>query len=343
MHYFHTDIPELRGYDSGIVLNNLARLQDRQSRLNEAVLAQLWELAGAILRDSGGDPEVTDSILLSLQDGGEGPGTAGDAGSRLFPGDRELADRIGGHAGLYGRLVLYRFLREQQGAGPSSSGPRPLPEARPSARGRISYMKSVLADKAYLRFSGLMPDCRFSEAHSFVDACEDVFNGLCQFCLLPLEVVGEGRLTAFSRLIVTYDLTIAAACDLTTPTPEGSRVTRFGLLCRETGGSCLLPFFPGTEVRYVELLHTTPVSPSLTDLLTAAEFCGLYPVRADTLPVDGLTASADGRDSGESERPAVPPVSLVLEASADADIGTFARFLELEASEDVLMGAYGVI
>ena len=46
MSFLPTDIPDLRGYDSGVVLSNLSRLRTREERLGEQILAQLWELAG---------------------------------------------------------------------------------------------------------------------------------------------------------------------------------------------------------------------------------------------------------------------------------------------------------
>ena len=49
MSFLPTDIPDLRGYDSGVVLSNLSRLRTREERLGEQILAQLWELAGAVM------------------------------------------------------------------------------------------------------------------------------------------------------------------------------------------------------------------------------------------------------------------------------------------------------
>ena len=68
MSFLHTDIPDLRGYDTGLVLSNLAYLGRRHTDIGEATLAELWELAAAIRLDAGGDQDTEDSILLSLQD-----------------------------------------------------------------------------------------------------------------------------------------------------------------------------------------------------------------------------------------------------------------------------------
>lgn len=331
MDFLHTDIPELRGYDSGIVLGNLSRVQAHALRIGEQTLAGLWALADAVLHDSGGDPDMTDSILLSLQNGGEDDGS--EMPEHLLPEDRGLLEKLGRQSGVYMRLILYRFLHEKQGAG-SDALLRPLPHTAGDLKNRISYMKSAPADKAYLRVSAVLPDCRFSQAHSFIDACEEVYGGFCRFCLFPLEVSGEGRLTAFSRLIVKYRLVVAAACDVLTQTPAGSRLTRFGLLCRGGDDETLPGGLEGIGVRYIELLHAVSSAASLTDLLNAAGFCGLRPIRVDTLPLE---------DAAAEDEPSVPPICLVLEADHDADLAVFLRFLRLEASEDVFLGAYGLL
>ena len=80
---------------------------------------------------------------------------------------------------------------------------------------------------------------------------------------------------------------------------------------------------------YLELIHTGE-SPSLTDLLAAAEFCGMKLSRVDTLP---------RFEELDSESPLL---SCVLDV-ADGDLPTFRRFLSLEASEDTVIGLYGTV
>jgi hypothetical protein len=265
--------------------------------------------------------------------------------------------------GLYQRLVLYRFLSDMAHMTSSEEEPQSIRQGgrfarvSPSARGRIAYMKSAFADRAYLTFSGWVPDCRAQDAQSFVDACEEVFNGLCQFCILPLESTDQGRLIAFSRLVIKYRLYVVAACDMEDPTLSGHRITRFGLLCRRATiptDSLTLPLpasvspdgtgYAGSPVR-LELLHTTSVSPSLSDLLAAAEFCGLYPLRTDTLPDAAIPTGhlqEEGADLSEPDaptRPVSPAVCLTFDINS-ADLGTFSRWLALEAPDDTVFGCY---
>lgn len=211
MSFLPTDVPDLRGYDSGVVLSNLSRLRTREERLGEQILAQLWELAGAVMQDAAGDPDTLTSILLALQSDREEPRVI--PGQDVLPEYRTLLDRLRARDGLYARLVLYRYLDVRNPAGCCTV--LPLRDVPPTVRGRVAYMTGSLADKAFLRFSEWLPGCRAADARSFVDACEEVYNGLCQFCILPLESAEEGRLAAFSRLIVRYGLQTIAVCDVT--------------------------------------------------------------------------------------------------------------------------------
>lgn len=375
MAHLNTDIPELSGYDTGLCLSNLHVLGERMYRINESSLAILHELASAIVQDAGGDPDTVDSILLSLRSEAEErtdtPSAPEESPSadktaeggataharllaRVAPINRDAVARTGIHAGLYARLMLYRFIdeltRPAKPSVPSPAGSR-LPE---SARGRIAYMPGAFADKAYERLSRLVPHPRVAAFHSFVEACEEVRGGLCEYGILPLENAQSGKLTAFSRLIIRYGLSIVAVCDLENGAAEG-QTTRFALLRQAVDGDLSIPptlskvsSRPHDRMRergsleddsheppfYLELLHTT-ADPSFTELLLAAEFCGLTLCRADTLPpFDELEGIGDGGDS--------PAICCVLSARA-ADLSTFHRFLTLEASEDIPMGLYYMV
>ncbi len=333
MPFLNTEIPELSGFDTGLCLSNLDVLGLRQDRISESVLAVLSELADAIIHDAGGDPDTVDSILLSLQsvpDTEEG-GAAEGILSRVAPVNREPLRRMSARSGLYARLLLYRMMEEKISSRPEKALPSPLPA---TVRGRVAYMPGAFADKAYLRLTAPLKAPRAAATASFVDACEEVHGGLCEYCILPLENSHSGRLTAFTRLILRYKLQVVAVCDLENGAAEG-QTTRFALLRAAGEGrfpiSLTLP--PAGEPLYLELIHVTDTL-TLTDLLIAAEFCGLTLCRADTLPHFDELEIADGGNS--------PLVACVLNA-ADGDLNTFRRFLSLEASEDILAGLYGTV
>ena len=331
MPFLNTDIPELKGFDTGLCLSNLDILAVRQDRVSESVLAVLSELADAILHDAEGDPDTVDSILLSLQgiaEEGEEVAATHPVFAAVAPVNREALARMSARSCLYARLLLYAMIEERM---PTEVSPKPMTSPLPATvRGRIAYMPAAFADKAYLALSAVVDSPRAAATASFVDACEEVRSGLCEFCILPLENTHSGKLTAFTRLILRYNLQIQAVCDLENGAAEG-QITRFALLraAREGDFPAPLRLPPEGEPLYLELIHTGD-SPSLTDLLSAAEFCGIRLCRVDTLP--------PFEEYGEDTL----PLSCVLDA-AGGDLTTFRRFLSLEASEDTVMGLYGSV
>lgn len=311
-------MPELVGADTGVTLSNLNLLAERQSRLSESLLATLSELADAIIADADGDRDAVDSLLLSLTDE-----SGGRAMAETSPVNREGVAAMANRAGLYPRLILYRMIEERMPL--SDNTPRRPSELPDTARGRISYMPSAFANKAYLHLSDFVDSPRSSEAAGFADACEEVQSGLAEYCILPMEHTGSGKLTAFARLMLTYRLEIIAAVDLENAA-EG-QVTRFALLRTARRG---MPSLTASDAPLlIELLHLSD-KPSLSDLLAAAELCGMSLYRVDTLP----TPDGEGSES------------LVLDCVLNAtgsDIATFLRFLSLEAAEDHLAGIYTVV
>jgi hypothetical protein len=217
---------------------------------------------------------------------------------------------------------------------PTDSHEKPIPSPLPATvRGRIAYMPAAFADKAYLRLSAHVANPRATATASFVDACEEVRSGLCEYCILPLENTHSGKLTAFTRLILRYNLRVKAVCDLENGAAEG-QVTRFALLSSAVDYGFPTPLrYPSTgDPLFFEFIHQGE-SPSLTDLLAAAEFCGVTVCRLDTLP------RFDELDTADDE-PA--PIGCVFDV-AGSDLAVFRRFLTLEASDNTLIGLYSTL
>ncbi len=335
MSFLNTDIPELSGFDTGLCLSNLDILNLRQNRISESTLAVLSELTDALIRDAEGDPDTVDSILLSLQstpDPDEDDSVTTRVLSSVAPVNRELIRLLTARSGLYARLILYRMLEEKM---PSrridTEEQRPLSPLPAMARERVAYMPGSFADKAYLRLTSLLKSPRANATASFVDACEEVHSGLCEYCILPLENTHSGRLTTFTRLILRYRLQIVAVCDLENGAAAG-QATRFALLREAEEGRFPVPLSAKPPL-CLELVHLV-ASPSLTDLLIAAEFCGMTPRRIDTLPrFDELETFEESPDTA---------FACVWNA-AEGDLSTFRRFLALESPESILTGIYGVV
>ncbi len=160
-------------------------------------------------------------------------------------------------------------------------------EVAPHAIGRIVYQRNSYTDDAYLAFATLVPDARAAYAHSFHAACEDVFNGHCEYCILPIENAVEGELISFAKLIAQFDLKIAATCDIAGA--DASRKTRFALLRRN-----MLPILtPDTEKNgFFRLSIPSQSAALMAEVLSAASFFGLTFLLANTLPIDKEGAMA---------------------------------------------------
>ena len=180
-------------------------------------------------------------------------------------------------------------------------------EVSPSAYHRIVYQRSIYADAAYLRFSPLLTDARAAYAHSFHAACEDVYNGHYEFCILPIENAVEGQLISFSRLIAQYDLKIAASCDVVGT--DSSRNTRFALLHRN-----MLPTLEAKDAECGFFRFSIPhdASTELSDVLMAASFCGLRLHSVNTLPPSDGEANASLQLSFYTDKGLLQPFLLYL-------------------------------
>ncbi|MBO5042928.1 MAG: hypothetical protein J6D87_08180 [Clostridia bacterium] len=343
MSYLNTDVPELKGYDTGTVLGNIELLEARTETAMEAVLCELSELAEAIIRDASGDPDTVFSILLSLrgQQGEEEDPPLRNANLlyQSLPPLRGMTK----HLGLHERLFLYHLILKKLPALPVWGDHREIPSLPSDAQGRIAYMAGSLANKAYMRFSDHIPGCRAAIFHSFADACEEVRSGLCQYCILPLESSSEGKLMGFFKLMLKYSLQIIAVCDVKVTGGVSEKVTRMGLLRLATGENkaLLSPIVGDTPSdRYLELLHVTAV-PSYSEIMAAADFCGLSLRRTDTIPTESahFLRSKDPWNADIASTSTLPLFSGIWEVSS-AHLEVFLLFLTLEAPENPMLGLY---
>ncbi|MBQ9779498.1 MAG: hypothetical protein IJW00_01000 [Clostridia bacterium] len=341
MSYLNTDVPELKGFDTGTVLGNIQLLESRLEGLLEAVLGELSELADAIVMDASGDHDTIFSILLSLRGQPTEEGTSLKS-RRLLPRNIPILTGMTRHLGLYERLLLYRLILDRVPTLPVF-GTRDLYALPTTAEGRVAYMPGALADKAYIQFAEHISHCRAAGFHSFVDACEEVWNGLCEYCILPLESSAEGKLVSFSRLTVKYRLQIVAVCDIHGPGGKED-TTRFALM-RSAGEWWTAEPSPVSDEKHppeqMELLHAS-ANPSYSEVMAAAEFCGLTLARSDTLP-RGTAYALWSEEDWQQENEDIPPLIITVWHTAKADLSAFLCYLFLEASDDPILGLYPFI
>lgn len=247
---------ELQAYKpEEIVLSNLSELVTRADALCEQLRAHLRELAFEIaggVREGSGFLSVLPDYGAELE--------------RLFP-----AEGAGAAKALL-CLELRRLLPDYGALWQdwffSTQVTLDL-----NAYNRIAYQRNGYTDRAFEIFSGILRDARAVYPHSFQAACEEVTGGACEYCILPLESSAEGRLRAFTALIETYGLHIAATCEVSV---DDGRSTRYALLRQ----SAAVLRSNETAPRLLEI-RCDLAERSPCDLLAGAERCGMHPLRTE--------------------------------------------------------------
>lgn len=193
-------------------------------------------------------------------------------------------------------------------------------ELSQESKGRIAYQKSSYADSAFLQLTQKLSEARAVYAPSFAAACEEVYNGQSEYCILPIENTSEGQLLSFYRLIERYELKIILSCDIRSG--ESGRSTRFALLGRK-----LLPAFENTKQEFIfEISLPLGAYPETADLLLSAQLCGLSLRRISTLPAE--------------EDVALSFSVLYSFLASTAELNSFLLYLAMEAPQATHLGLY---
>ncbi len=152
-------------------------------------------------------------------------------------------------------------------------------EFSPASSAKIVYVKNNNSDSAFVRFGALFKNPKVSYKSSFDEICEDVYNGVGDFCILPIENANGIKLFSFYSLIDKYELKIFAVCDLYEAISEHS--TRYALLTRKIALSHAEKNAPS----YLEFSIISDDKDELCDILSASKKCGLKLFRLDTVSV----------------------------------------------------------
>jgi hypothetical protein len=261
-----------------VIAENLHELDARADILEEQEIAHLRELATEIAL---GD-DIAD-LLSSLPYYRIAPTLPAP---NALAGNLKLLSRSRGLLEAKQCIILAHALYDElKGREDLSSALFPdAEEIAPHAAGRIVYQKSSYTDDAYLAFATLVPQARAAYAHSAHSVCEDVYNGHCEYCILPIENAVEGELVGFAKLIAKYDLKIAACCDIVGT--DASRQTRFALLRRN-----ILPLFVADAPKNEYFRFSLPFENSdvVAEVLSAAKFYGLQFISMNTHPDGEIT------------------------------------------------------
>ena len=100
----------------------------------------------------------------------------------------------------------------------------------PYVAGKVAYTENKFTLTAFDKFLSVLPDAKTFYTDSFAVACRSVYDGICEFCILPIENVSDGSLFAFYSLIAKYELRIVAT---TTVSDEDGNETTLALLSKQ--------------------------------------------------------------------------------------------------------------
>ncbi len=150
------------------------------------------------------------------------------------------------------------------------------------ALGLVSYFKNIYADMAYESFSEYMNSPRAAYQNDFSSVCEFVYNGECEYGILPFENSSDGLLTSFYSLITRYELKIVRQC--TVLQADGQSETKFVLLKKKLAFEAV-----ADSSRCAEIVFSPDGKNGLSSILSAIECVG-----GETLRVNAVRRPYDG-------------------------------------------------
>ncbi len=309
MSLIYSNIPELEGTETEIALANLSQLEIELERLLEKRIAHLDELAGAIAKD-GGDGDLVKSIILSIRSDGEA-----DSDS-ISPQNKDEMQEYFLRLSLTERFTLFKMLLPNITL-PTSLSNHQTFEISEAAHNRIAYVKNSYNDIAFVRLSELLDSPKAHYLDNTVEICENVLNGKCQYCILPIETSRDGRLISFYEVIINYGLKICAEYDLKNGDGEG--YTRYALLSTHLSSVNRLKGESYIEVAYSD------ENISFSEILHAAEYFGF---KLDS--IESLTLNRNDNNKR----------FCAVFSAAEANVEAFAAYLSIDCPDAELIGRY---
>ena len=182
------------------------------------------------------------------------------------PEDRALlCAQLANHPLFQKRMLAHSPLEAKEGAASGSHG-------------RIALVRNRYNEEAFSIFERSVQGAKPEFFSSFSDACEEVFDNLCEFCILPVENTGDGRLFGFYSMIDRYELKICAVCELETEsTPE---TIRYALV-----GKHLPRRIPKDTDWNFECCVSAEAEEFPYDIFRVAPIFSATPIKIDSLPI----------------------------------------------------------
>lgn len=270
-------LPISKGFcrDINNILKDIQTLDIKETMLFEMRIAEIREIIKTILASPIERESIYD-ILRTLKPGSDFP--VDDSCHLNLTELNTIYKRLSTIERIVACREIYKIVshKRKMYANEFFDVPEPISA---EAESKISYFKNSYADEAYITFSEKLENTRSVNAASFAESCENVCTGRSEYCILPIENTKDGKLATFYSLIYKYELKIAATCSVDFNDEGNSTV--FALLQRSTrsiwDNSMSDMFF---EIRFIADNY-----PRISDILIAAEYCSMRPVRIDSTPL----------------------------------------------------------
>lgn len=178
---------------------------------------------------------------------------------------------------------------------------------------RVCYFRNRFSDLAYLAFSKHLKGATADYTHDYETACEGVYNGKYDYCILPLSSFSDGIMTRFIALMEKYELRIALSCKIPLQDED------FMYFCLLYAGEVS---FEGSDRMALTVLSGD--SSPLWKFLSTAELLGARCIECTSLPIKLY-----------SERS-----YFTLFDISSCDRGAFSVYLQLAIPAYILDGIY---
>lgn len=321
MGLLYSDIPELVGSNTETVLENLSVLEGNFETLLEKRISHLCELASAIIND-GGDADIIKSIVLSIKSEGNA-----DSGN-IIDENRQEADFVFSKMSAIERIFIFKQIFDRVTLDKKNFFKQLELDVDPTvpieAMDRVAYLQNSYTDTVYMEFSSLLGNPRAAYFSSISDVCESVYNGNCEYCILPVETSAAGKLISFYELIFKYGFKINAVYDLRGE--KDHEYTRYALLSKRLSFKKLSGRTKARN-RYFEFIVSDTENLPIEDMLSAASFCSLKLRRIDTINTHAVKDVAKNI------------ICPVFRADG-ADLKTFLAFLKIDCPDFIPLGIY---
>ncbi|MBO5939152.1 MAG: hypothetical protein J6Q82_06605 [Clostridia bacterium] len=146
------------------------------------------------------------------------------------------------------------------------------------AHGRIALVRNRYNEEAFAIFDPFVQGAKAEFLSSFSDACEEVFDNLCEFCILPIENTESGRLFGFYSMLDRYELKICATC--TVEHDDSPDTVRYALV-----GKRLPHRIPKNTEWNLEYCVSAESAEFPYDIFRVAPIFEATPIKIDSLPI----------------------------------------------------------